>query len=140
MRTGVDRRPKLLCGSCPRFVGVDEETVVCPYCMAPLKRRGVSPVELCRTNRDAFKALAKIQGYRIATFVWTVLGSLIISKVLHSSRVDILLVTFVIAVWVLFGRYVKKRVKPRYPEIFANPVWIYGVPEDPPEKQFRPIL
>lgn len=139
MNSGVDGRPKALCGQCRRKIGVDEDSVVCPYCMATLTRRNFNVRELCRTNRAAHAALCRVRGQRIWSAIWTVLLGFIFMNLMHNSIADgVYGLTFV---GVLYGGwwYTRNRVKPRFPEVFDNPLFSYGIPEDTPAQQVQSL-
>lgn len=140
MKHGVDGRPKLLCGACHRYVGYDKMVVVCPYCGAPMKRHGVSPETLYNRNVEAYEALCKVRDQRVKMFIWSLLLGFGVSKVLHNSIVDMVVGAVILGVWFTLGWYIRKRVKPNYPDIFESDIWIYGVPDNPPRQEFKPIL
>ena len=137
MNSGVDRRPKALCGQCRRLVGVDEDSAVCPYCMAALTRRNFNVLELCRLNKRAHKALCRARGRRIWVAVWSLLLAYIGIKFLHNSIADVGLSLAVVGAIYAGWWHTRNRVKPRFPEVFDNPLFSYGIPEDSPEKQMQ---
>lgn len=134
-RPTIDRRPKVYCANCFRFVGVHKESRFCDCCGKCLDNNRVNVRELCEANLQVSEEKKRIRAaaYVLDGFI-AALGYTFM-KLQNFNVVDMAYYTTLILVIVMTEWYIRRYVHPKYPRVYRNRFFKPGIPEAPPPER-----